>query len=318
MSQPIRLGTLSRDEIHVDKRRVGISYSGGGPLVLVELGCAKAFIECGIRPVAIAGVSAGALAGAAHALDPVDGAGIDLACELLADIHRDTLALGWRTIAWRLLRKRTKFTSLGDNAPIGPRVVQGIHRRFEMQDVTLGSFPASGRPRLMIAATDRLSGESYWFPPETPLPEALIASSAIPAVFPWVHVERDGQSRVLVDGGVVNNQPISELAIEEHCGTLFVCAVGSSMPALMPTNALNNALVCVDLMMHQAMKLEEELVRTKLGDRATIHHIHPPVAVEVQNYQFTRPIIRAVVEESRRLTVEWLEGLGFMQPTPAA
>src|SRR5215471_2605331 len=110
MSQPIRLGTLSRDEIHVDKRRVGISYSGGGPLVLVELGCAKAFIECGIRPVAIAGVSAGALAGAAHALDPVDGAGIDLACELLADIHRDTLALGWRTIAWRLLRKRTKFT----------------------------------------------------------------------------------------------------------------------------------------------------------------------------------------------------------------
>src|SRR5256885_435399 len=143
MSEPIKLAQVDVPE--VDRGRIGISYSGGGPLVLVELGCAKAFIECGIRPV-------------------------------------------------------------------------------------------------LIAATDRLSGESFWFPDTTPLAEALIASSAIPAVFPWVTYDRDGEHRILVDGGVVNNQPVSELVVRERCGTLFVCAVGPSKPAPAPTNLVNNAV----------------------------------------------------------------------------
>jgi hypothetical protein len=67
-------------------------------------------------------------------------------------------------------------------------------------------------------------------------------------------------------------------------------------------------------MMHQSMKLEEELVRTKLGDRADVHHIHPQVTVEVRRYEFTPAIIQSVVEESRRLTVEWLRGLGYPRP----
>lgn len=309
MSEPIKLAAVA--EFDVDKDRIGVSYSGGGPLVLVELGCAKAFIECGIRPAAISGVSAGALAGAAHALDPEGGRGVELACELLADIHRETLAFGWKPIVWRLLRMRTKFASLGDNAPIGPRIRDGLRRRFGLEDVTLGTFPQRGLPRLMIAATDRLVGASYWFPDDAPLDDALIASSAIPAVFPWVTLHRDGQQRVLVDGGVVNNQPISELVLRERCGTLFVCAVGPAGPAPMPTNAVNNALPCVDLMMHQAMKLEEQLVKCRLGDRGVVHHIHPEVTVEVQNYEFSAPVIQAVVEESRTLTREWLAGLGY-------
>lgn len=309
MSEPIKLARVEAPD--VDKGRIGISYSGGGPLVLVELGCAKAFIECGIRPVAIAGVSAGALAGTAHALDPIGGEGVDLACELLADIHRQTLSLTWGAIALRLLRMRTKLVSLGDNAPIGPRVTDGIRRRFGLEDVTVGTFAERGLPRLMIAATDRLNGESYWFPNDTPLADALVASSAIPAVFPWVTMDRDDEHRVLVDGGVVNNQPISQLVIEERCGTLFVCAVGPPMPAPMPTNLINNAIPSVDLMMHQAMKLEEELVRLKLGDRGVVHHIHPPVTVEVRRYEFTAQIIQAVVEEARRLTVDWLNGPEF-------
>src|SRR2546425_8387930 len=60
----------------VDEQRVGISYSGGGPLLLIELGIAQAFVDLKIVPVAIAGVSAGAIARTGHALDPDGGAGI--------------------------------------------------------------------------------------------------------------------------------------------------------------------------------------------------------------------------------------------------
>lgn len=58
MDERIKLAEVDVPE--VDRDRVGISYSGGGPLVLVELGCVRAFVECGIRPAAIVGVSAGA------------------------------------------------------------------------------------------------------------------------------------------------------------------------------------------------------------------------------------------------------------------
>src|SRR5881398_1921251 len=73
--------------------RVGISYSGGGALLLVELGIAQAFVELKIVPAAIAGVSAGAIAGAAHALDPVNGAGIKAAAEALLTLSDMKLGL---------------------------------------------------------------------------------------------------------------------------------------------------------------------------------------------------------------------------------
>src|SRR5262249_47925578 len=62
--------------LSVERGRVGISYSGGGALLLVELGIALAFVDLGIRPYAIAGVSAGAITAAAHAIDPIEGRGI--------------------------------------------------------------------------------------------------------------------------------------------------------------------------------------------------------------------------------------------------
>ncbi len=61
----------------------------------------------------------------------------------------------------------------------------------------------------------------------------------------------------------------------------------------------------------EAMKLEEQLVKCRLDGRGGVHHIHPPMTVEVQNYQFSAPVIQAVVEESRTLTRDWLSGLGY-------
>src|SRR5205814_3833292 len=77
----------------IDEDRVGISYSGGGPLVLIELGIAQAFVDLKIVPVAIAGVSAGAIAGTAHALDATDGLGIQAAAQALIKLSNRKLGM---------------------------------------------------------------------------------------------------------------------------------------------------------------------------------------------------------------------------------
>ena len=54
-----------------------------------------------------------------------------------------------------------------------------------------------------------------------PAVEAVLASSAIPSIFPPVIIDGD----VLVDGGVVNNVPISR-AIEAGCDRIYVLLCG--------------------------------------------------------------------------------------------
>jgi predicted acylesterase/phospholipase RssA len=151
MSKPI----LLKDKVpSVDRDRIGISYSGGGPLVLVELGIARAFVKLGIIPAVIAGVSAGALAGAAHALDPKSGAGIDLAASLLAEVSNRFFGLDPIDIVARVVREREHTTRLGDNAPIGPLIRDALARTFDLTDVTVGTFASPTYPKLIVGATD--------------------------------------------------------------------------------------------------------------------------------------------------------------------
>src|ERR1700730_4419627 len=181
MSEPIQ---LKDKDPEVDLKTIGISYSGGGALVLIELGCAQAFIDKKIVPHHIAGVSAGSLAGTAHALDPVGGKGIQLSIDLLSGVKASTLGFGWVSIGERLLAEREKFTSLADHKAIGPLIRKAIADRFG-EPFTMGTFEKRGLPELHVAATNRLDGSSYWFGDDVPVEEALLASSSIPGIFPW-------------------------------------------------------------------------------------------------------------------------------------
>jgi predicted acylesterase/phospholipase RssA len=302
MAEPIQLEDV---DLNVDRERIGISYSGGGPLVLIELGCARAFVDKGIIPYAIAGVSAGSLAGTAHALDPVKGTGIDLAVELLGQITQSTLQFGVVPVLERLVSEREHIKSVADHARIAPMIRDGIQKAFG-HVYTMGTFPGAGGPKLMIAATNRLDGTSYWFPDEAPVDQAILASAAIPGVFPWQEMTFSDGRHVLVDGGVITNQPISRLVLE-GCGTLFVCAVGyAGGLSPEPTNAWSNFMPCIDMTIHQASKLEEAYVRCRLGDQGVVHHIHPDVKTSLGTYNFPPDLIKQVVEESRQLTVDWL------------
>jgi predicted acylesterase/phospholipase RssA len=308
MSEPI---LLAHRDVEVDRKKIGVSYSGGGAMVLIELGIAQAFVDLAIVPTVIAGASAGALAGAAHALDPVGGAGIRMAAAILGGVTNRTVGLGLDQVIGRLVLERQNLTSLGDHAPLRGIINDALEEKLGLTNVTIGYFRPPSRPRLMVVATNRLNGRSVWFPAATPIEDALLASAAIPGIFPWQTMRVRGRELTLVDGGVVDNQPLSQLALA-GCGTLFACAVGYVGGAIPPpTNAINNAVNSVWIAIHQSTKLEEQLLRERLGTRVDIFHIHPEVNFPVDQFNFTDDLVAEVMEESRRKTVAWLHKLGF-------
>jgi predicted acylesterase/phospholipase RssA len=305
VSQSILLKDKAPDDVVVDPERIGISYSGGGPLVLVELGIARALVQEGIIPSVISGVSAGALAGTAHALDVHNGAGITMAEELLGRASNCFLGLTAIQVIGRVMLQREQIASLGDNTHLGPLLRAGLMRDFDLRDVTVGTFGGPCYPQLMIAATDARDGSSVWFPDDTAIEDALIASSAIPGVFPWKTMIVSGRERTLVDGGVVTNQPLANL-VKRGCGTIYACASAPTGILPPPSNGLDNALRSVSLMMHQYTKLEQEYVRLKLQGKGVVHHIHPRVTVPNDEYDFSPELVKQVIDEACAATRQWL------------
>jgi predicted acylesterase/phospholipase RssA len=305
MTEPL----LYDKKLEVDRHKVGISYSGGGPLLLVELGIAQAFVELGIIPTAIAGVSAGAIAAVAHALDPKNGEGISIAAQQLINVNDNKLGLTLPQIALGIAWNRQHLAALGDNAPIKDLLEQAFQQLTGRAQLNVGFFASPDRPTLILGAADRLTGEPQWFregPGDADVAESLVASSAIPAVFPAKHVDVGGVSRLFVDGGVACNQPLSVLALE-GCGTIYACAVGYDGERLNePANLIDNLTQSISISMHQASRLEQGYVECRMNGQGVIHHIHPEIAFPVQGFNFEAGSIAKVMDDARKETKNWI------------
>jgi NTE family protein len=93
---------------------------------------------------------------------------------------------------------------------------------------------------LHVLATDLMTGEEALLS-NGPAIDAVLASAAIPGVFPGV---RCG-SRLLVDGGIVNNTPISH-AVELGADQVYVLmAVGTGALKRAPGGAIGSAIAAV-------------------------------------------------------------------------
>jgi predicted acylesterase/phospholipase RssA len=297
---------LHHAALTVDRGRVGISYSGGGALLLVELGIAQAFVELGVRPYAIAGVSAGAIAGTAHAIDPVNGRGISAAAVGLARVSNHSLGLTVLQVLEKAVWERQHLAGLGTNEPIKGLLAGAFEELAGSERLTFGYFGREGRPKLMVGATDRLTGRRVDFPAGADVADALVASSAIPGVFPPKQMRVGGEDRLLVDGGVVGNQPLSVLAMA-GCGTLYACAVGYDGEQLRaPANLIDNWQKSTALTLHQSSRLEQGYVQLRMGDAGVIHHIHPAVPFPVKGFDFTPDAIAQVVRAACDATRRWI------------
>ena len=173
--------------------RTAFVLSGGGVLGAVQVGQLRALIEAGITPDVVVGTSVGSINGAMIATDPSADA-IDKLTEIWTGLRAEDIFPGSRVArVWNIVAR-------GDH--IHPN--DGIRRLIDM--LPAHTFESLSLP-LHVCAAGLADGEERWFD-SGPLARAILASTALPGVYPPVSID----GNLYVDGGVVNNIPISRAA----------------------------------------------------------------------------------------------------------
>lgn len=235
-----RLATLRRD-------RVGLVLSGGGPLGALQVGALRALFEHGVRPDLVTGTSVGALNAAFVAIDPSPEGIARLESVWLSMEDQDLFPGG------RLRRSWARFLTKGDCAFENDGLQRLIDSRlpgatFENAEIPLG-----------VVATELDTGREHLFT-SGPLREPLLASSAMPGVFPPIEID----GRRYIDGGVSNSVPVAP-AISMGARTLYVVNSTAQETQKRPlTRPLDYLLHAFTLARAQRVALEQAIYADKV------------------------------------------------------
>jgi NTE family protein len=253
--------------------------SGGASLGASQVGMARVLLEEGIHPELIVGSSVGA----------VNGAWLAGGCS------PDELAEVWRS-----LRRQHLFPT---RLPLGLRAFLGRAnhyvsdsglRRLLERHVTFDRLEDAQIP-FAVVATEVPSGAEVVLQ-SGPAIDAVLASAALPAVFPPVTID----GRVLIDGGVVNNTPITT-AIELGATDVWVLSTGSSCALTEPpTSAFAMAMHSVGLMVQRRLALE---IAIRDYD-VPVHLIPPPCPIDISPVDFSQTV--ELIDRAETGTRQWL------------
>ena len=218
-------------------RRVAFVLSGGGSLGAIQVGMLQALLEEGINPDLLVGTSAGALNAAWIAgLPNCDGvkelAGIW--CRLR---RQDIFPLSPWAGARGLIGRTNHMIP---NA--GLRALIERHIRYERLE--------DAQVPVHVVTTDLKTGRAVILSSGPAVP-ALLASTAIPGVFPPVTIGR----RELVDGGVADMTPIAA-AIDQGATKIYVLPIGYSWLSQERSNAIGMAMQALARVVEHRLHVE--------------------------------------------------------------
>jgi len=195
--------------------------SGGGARGALQVGALRALLERGVQPDVIVGVSIGAWNGAWLAAHPTLP-GMDALADIWRSLRSEQILLGRdiphappQALAGVLMLAAAQRMTRGHASFYGDAGVRQLLTRW-VGDTTFADLALP----LRIIAADLTSGTRAIFS-EGPLIPAILASSAIPGVFPPVRIG----DRVYADGCVLDSCSI-ETALRLGARRLFVLAVG--------------------------------------------------------------------------------------------
>lgn len=197
--------------------------AGGGTRGAVQVGMLSELVDRGIRADRVYGASVGAVNGAAYCGDPTPEGmkHLESVWRSLSGARVFPRSLGHGP--WTFLQQRPSVHSA---AGLRQVIEDGLDYE-RLEDATIP---------LEVVTTSLSDGRERWLT-QGPVVEAVLASAAIPAIFPPVLVEGD----LLVDGGVVNNVPISR-AIAAGATRVYVLLCGplhyQPRPARRPVEAV--------------------------------------------------------------------------------
>src|SRR3954451_9365704 len=229
--------------------RTAFVLSGGGNQGVSQVGMLRALLERGIVPDVVVGTSAGALNGAAVAYAP-NLTGVAQLAAVWEQLRADHVFPGGKIHrAWNVVRRGTHLFGNEGLAAV-------IHHSTPARSFSDLEIP------LRVIACDVDTGEEVVLA-RGPLKPALLASAALPGVFPIVH--HDG--RRLVDGGVVDNVPLSH-ALAGPVDRVFVLNVSSAPSERVERSPLDVVMTSFSHARSQRFELE-------------LRHVPPSVEVIV-------------------------------------
>jgi NTE family protein len=206
---------------------VAFVLGGGGVLGANEVGMLQALSEHGIRPDLVLGTSVGAINGALYAAQPE---------------HPEELAALWQSMSG----SEVFGGSAGQRVRHLARLPTALHGNDALRTLLhsrLGdrTFADLSIPFECCAASIERAAE-HWFS-DGPLVDAILASSAVPGLFPAVQIGGEN----FLDGGLVNSIPVGR-AIERGARTVYVLQVGRiEKPLSVPSRPWDVATVAFEI-----------------------------------------------------------------------
>ena len=261
---------------------------GGGARGAAQVGVLQALFEAGVAaPVSIVGTSVGALNGSAIAAYP-SLAGTHLLREVW--LSRQAAAVFQAHPLGMILSglRRDRLSALPQ---------RNVKRLIERAESLIGvtTFEHLRLP-LALVATDLNAGAPAVFR-SGELAPALLASTAIPGLFPSVKID----DREYMDGGVVSNTPLT-VAVEQ--GARSVLAVGlmagggdERAPRTFPELIART----LQLSLHHQMLSDFERLRR---DARIV--VLCPITAPTASWVMTKDHVEAIIESARRSTLSLL------------
>ena len=208
-------------------KKIGLALGGGAVLGAVHIGVLKAIDELNIPVHFISGTSIGAFVSAFYAFG-----------KSWEEIESFANELDWLDLTGLSISK----LGLLSNKKLGDLVKSTIG------DVNI----EEAKIPLAMVATDITTGEKIIFT-KGDVENAVMASTCIPGIF--IPVEID--NRLLVDGGIVENVPITTL---REMGAKFIISVdlNADRPYKKPENIVDVMLRTFDFTLKATTKLQTE------------------------------------------------------------
>jgi NTE family protein len=261
--------------------------AGGGSLGAVQVGMLKALARLKIVPDFVVGASVGAINGLYFAAQP-DEQGVARLERIWLRVRRaDIFPFSALSSILAVFGRRDHLVT--------PALLQALIESElpcqKLEDVRIPCY---------VVATDVLTGNEIALA-SGPVVTALLASAAIPAVFPVVSIG----GHYLIDGGVANNTPIST-AVDLGATRVVVLPTGTSCAIeAPPRGAVALALHALNLLVMRQLLSDIE----RFADRAELIVLPPLCPLTTSAYDFSST--HDLIHRSEATTRLWLKKNGL-------
>ena len=260
-------------------------FTGGGSLGAIQVGMLRVLLASGVEPDFVVGSSVGAI-NASHFAGAPNAAGVATLERIWTGLRRADIFPFTLTNALGLVRHPGNIVD-----PAGLRRVIEANLPFpRIQDTPVP---------LHIMATNQ-QGQGVRLS-SGPAVEAILASAAIPGVFPSVLIDGDE----LMDGAIAANTPV-RLAVELGASRIIVLPTGYACALKAPPkHAVGRALHAVTLMIVWQLMYELE----RIPEDVQVHLVPTLCPLEVSPFDFSAS--RELIERAAQSSRQWIDEGGL-------